>query len=200
MQQNEQTTTCVEVRAGQYGATSLVAAWRADLREAQGEWTTFPGGELEGRRPKALCPACLEQLGRATVEQLGTPRARPVCFQCYRAEFERERTLQAAGQLDTASEERFRFALPFESVNRLRLEMLRAERASARAMTNAGPGRFTNRRRQAQMAARRALRTIAAGLEARQAARPVRERAMVAAAHGAELQPLEAWVPFVVSS
>src|ERR1700682_4166741 len=85
---------------------------------AEDEWVGFPGGELEGKRPKRVCPCC-----------------RPphtLCFQCYRAELDRERALQAAGHLDTASSERFHSALPFEPVNRPRLERLRAERAASR--------------------------------------------------------------------
>ncbi len=29
------------------------------------EWVSFPGGELEGQRPKAMCPACRDVLNRA---------------------------------------------------------------------------------------------------------------------------------------
>src|SRR4051812_25915795 len=106
------------------------------------EWVTFQGGELEGKRPKALCPACREALRAATLS--GSARSvrasrngasstsssigqrRSICFQCYRAELARERALQAAGTLDTASPERFQFQLPFEPVNRPRLAMLKA--------------------------------------------------------------------------
>src|SRR5262249_41913298 len=28
------------------------------------DWVSFPGGELEGKRPKALCPACREAMDR----------------------------------------------------------------------------------------------------------------------------------------
>ena len=30
----------------------------------QDEWVSFPGGELEGKRPKVLCAACREALNR----------------------------------------------------------------------------------------------------------------------------------------
>ena len=116
------------------------------------EWITFPGGELEGKRPKALCPACRNQLMQAAAAQTASAtRLRAVCFQCYRAEIDRDRALKAAGQLDTASAERFQTALPFEPVNRPRLEMLKAERSTARATT---PNVFADRRRQARSAER----------------------------------------------
>ena len=173
------------------------------------EWVGFPGGELEGKRPKALCPACREDLGRI----LGTrrtdddgpalPARRTLCFQCYRAEIDRAGALKAAGQLDTASAERFQTALPFEPVNRPRLEMLKVERSAARAsMLATSAGRFADRRRQAQIAARHALQRIAAGLAAHGVwkstpGNDVRE--MAAAIHAAELQLPESWLPFVVS-
>src|SRR4030095_10681221 len=95
----------------------------------QEEWVTFPGGELEGKRPKALCEACREALKRDAATGPADRRApRPLCFQCYRAELERERALRAAGQLDTASEERFQIQLPFEPVNVPRLAMLKVAR------------------------------------------------------------------------
>ena len=64
---------------------------------------------------------------------------------------------------------------------------------------SAGLGRFTDRRRQAQIAARHALEAIGAGLKARQASAAEHRRAMGAAIHGLELQFPEAWLPFVVS-
>src|ERR1044072_4889437 len=33
---------------------------------AENDWVAFPGGELEGERPKALCPACRAALKRRT--------------------------------------------------------------------------------------------------------------------------------------
>ena len=59
-------------------------------------------------------------------------RSPALCFGCYRAGIERERALKAAGELDTASVERFQSALPFEPVNQPRLQMLKAERSAAR--------------------------------------------------------------------
>lgn len=148
------------------------------------EWITFPGGELEGQRPMARCPGCRARGGR--------PESRvPLCFQCYRAELDRERALKAAGQLDTASDERFQTALPFEPIDMPRLKMLRVARAAERAGMQVGAGRYVDKRRQAQIAARHALQQIAAGVQAR--------GAMLAAIHAAELQIPEAWLPFVVS-
>jgi len=152
------------------------------------EWITFPGGELEGQRPKVRCPACRARGGRPELRA-------PLCFQCYRAELGRERALKAAGQLDTASDERFQTALPFEPIDIPRLKMLRvaraAERAAERAGMQMGAGRYVDKRRQAQIAARHALQQIAAGVQAR--------GATLAAIHAAELQLPEAWLPFVVS-
>lgn len=162
------------------------------------EWVTFPGGELEGKRPRALCSACRGRLRRIVA---GTERHRPkaLCFQCYRAELERQKALGAAGQLDTASDQRFQFALPFEPVNRPRLEMLKADRAATRALQQAGTGRFAERRRQAQIVARRALQSIACELRMQKVERVERDRIVSAAIRAAELQLPEAWLPFVVS-
>lgn len=162
------------------------------------EWVTFPGGELEGKRPKALCPACREALRRAAAEGSGRAVARtsrPLCFQCYRADLERDRALKAAGELDTASAARFQFQLPFEPVNRARLETLKAARSEIRAATP----HYIEDRRRAQIEARHALAQIAAGLKARGLAAADRERAMFEAVHAAELQLPESWLPFVVS-
>src|SRR5262245_36084885 len=73
---------------------------------AEHDWVTFAGGELEGRRPKALCTACRERLTLAATRGTGVSRAGTLCFQCYRAELDRERAIRAAGSLNTASEER----------------------------------------------------------------------------------------------
>ena len=158
------------------------------------EWMTFPGGELEGKRPKAVCPACREAMNRGFL-----PTARTLCFQCYRAELERERALRAAGNLNTGSEERFQAQLPFEQVNRARLAALKAARAEARAAASQGPGAYADKRRQAQIAARHALQQIREGLRARRAAAAVQAEALEEAAHAAELQLPEAWLPFVLS-
>jgi hypothetical protein len=124
-------------------------------------------------------------------------RPRTLCFQCYRAGIDRERALKRAGDLDTASAERFQTTLPFEPVNRPRLEMLKVERSTVRAAT--AYGKLADRRRQAQMAARRALRRVAEGLAVRKMSRADHAREMAAAIHAAELQLPESWIPFVVS-
>ncbi len=164
------------------------------------EWVSFPGGELEGKRPKALCAACREALRRAAVEGKagGRPRGRTLCFQCYRADLERDRALNAAGNLDTASDARFQYQLPFEPVNRPRLDALKATHGDARV---ARP-RYTDKRRRAQIDARHALAQIAAGLKVRGLAIPGSQegdRAMFQAIHAAELQLPESWIPFVVA-
>ena len=170
----------------------------------EGEWVSFPGGELEGKRPKALCSACREQQRRRSVLDTrehhgasasasggGAPRAvRNV---------NRERALKAAGQLDTASPERFQAALPFEPVNRPRLAALKAERVAARATLREGAERFEARRRLAQIAARHALQRIEAALEARQVEPAMAKRIMASAVHADELQLPESWLPFVVA-
>jgi hypothetical protein len=166
------------------------------------EWVTFPGGELEGKRPKALCAACREILKReaATYGSSGNARrSRLLCFDCYRADLARVRALKAAGELDTASEARFQTQLPFEPVNHARLALLNAERAAARTAASQGLGQYADRRRQAQIRARRALQSIAAGLKARQLTPAAEVQAMASAIHAAELQLPEAWLPYVVS-
>ena len=166
------------------------------------EWVTFPGGELEGKRPKALCAGCREALKReaATYGAAGPARrSRLLCFDCYRADLARTKGLKAAGDLDTASEARFQTQLPFEPVNQARLAALKAERTEARAAASQGIGQYADKRRQAQMRARHALQTIAAGLKARQLTPAAQAHAMTSAIHAAELQLPEAWLPYVVS-
>jgi len=165
----------------------------------EGEWITFPGGELEGKRPKVLCPSCREALNR----EAGGPaprsnRSRPLCFQCYRADLDRDRALQAAGDLDTASDARFQSQLPFEPVDRARLEVLKAVRSGERASAVQGIGQYVDKRRRAQIAARHALQAVATGLKARGLAPALEAHFMAAAAHAAELQLPDAWLPFVV--
>jgi hypothetical protein len=173
------------------------------LQFVDGDWVTFPGGELEGRRPKALCPACREALQRAgsiASEAAGeVRRRRTLCFQCYRVELDRERALKAAGRLDTASEARFQSLLPFEPVNRPKLEMLKAERTAMRTTHRGAAEMSAARRRQAQIAARHTLQAIASGLRERRLAARERDIAFEAAIHAAELQLPESWLPFVVS-
>lgn len=173
---------------------------------AEDEWMTFPGGELEGKRPKVLCRACRAKLPQAAIQASATNRANPenranppLCFQCYRAELDRERALKAAGEIDTASDARFQSSLPFEPVNRVRLDRLRAERVAERVTAQAGAGRYIDKRRHAQIAARHALQRIVVGVQAREAPRSEQERAIASVVHAAELQLPEAWLPFVVS-
>jgi hypothetical protein len=175
----------------------------ADGLIAQNDWTSLPGGELEAPRPRTLCTACRERLKQAALRRLVAPggelRQRPICFGCYRAELERERALKAAGQLDTASEARFQCSLPFEPVNRERLEQLRSRRDAARTAERAGVGQFVDRRRRAQIAARHALQGIAEGLRSRGVKVPERHPGSAAAVHAAELQLPDAWIPYVVA-
>jgi hypothetical protein len=175
------------------------------------EWVSFPGGELEGKRPKALCAECREALKRgalagtasSVIDHSRPGRSRPLCFQCYRADLDRERAIGAAGQLDTASETRFQFQLPLEPVNRSRLDGLKAARAEVRRASVQGIGAYVDKRRRAQIAARHALQAIAAGLRSRLGSRhdaaPERGHEVIDAIHAAELQLPEAWIPFVVS-
>jgi hypothetical protein len=166
------------------------------------EWVTFPGGELEGKRPKVLCPACREALKREVATygaSGGARRSRLLCFDCYRADLARARALKDAGELDTASDARFQSQLPFEPVNRTRLEGLKAARAEARAAANQGIGQYADKRRRAQIQARHALQTIAAGLKERQLTPAAQSHAFASAVHAAELQLPEAWLPYVVS-
>ena len=163
------------------------------------EWVSFPGGELEGKRPKALCGACREVLKRQASAATPSRGSRLLCFECYRAGLDRERGLRAAGELNTTTEARFQSQLPFEPVNRARLGMLKAERSAARAVASQGVGQYADTRRRAQIDARHALQQIGAGLNARGLAPEVREQAMAAAIHAVELQLPESWLPFVVS-
>jgi len=166
------------------------------------EWVTFPGGELEGQRPKALCAACREVLKREAATY-GAPgaarRSRLLCFDCYRADLARTRALNDAAAFATPSEERFQSQLPFEPVNKPRLERLKAERIEARTTASQGIGRYADKRRHAQIEARHALQRIAEGLRAHRAQAPLAGSADADAIHAAELQLPDAWLPFVVS-
>ncbi len=183
-----------------------------DHQHTENDWVGFPGGELEGERPTTLCPACRDGQARAArakeSQPTNSPAAghaavrRPLCFQCYRAELDRNRALRAAGQLNTASEQRFQAQLPLEDVDKPRLQMLKAERSQARILGGSGPGGFADRRRRAQIAARHAVQASICPSDARQDAAsrlPDRARAIAAAIHAAELQLPESWLPFVVS-
>src|SRR5688572_16404093 len=130
-------------------------------------WLAFPGGELEGARPRALCPACREALKAQARGPLGargrmgrSPGTKPaLCFLCYRAELDRTRALQAAGAFNASSEARFQEALPFEPVNLTRLAMLKVERLNGQSSQGSRGTlhSFTQRRHRAQIAARHAL-------------------------------------------
>ena len=186
-----------------------------NVQTTSNEWVTFPGGELEGRRPKALCPACREALKRQAAAAIAPRTSRrgpgashfaprtPLCFACYRAELDRQHAIAAAGQLDTGSDARFQCQLPFEPIDEPRLAMLKADRDAARMAQRATPtGSLVDRRRRAQIEARHALQQIAAGLKARAATTADRNQARTAMAsvfHAAELQLPEAWIPFVMS-
>jgi hypothetical protein len=166
---------------------------------ADRDWVAFRGGELEGRRPRVLCQTCRARLKQAAAGGAALVRPAALCFQCYRADIDRERAIRAAGERQTASDARFQSQLPFEPVNRPRLDALKAERAAARAQASVGVGQFNGRRRQAQMAARRALDAVVGAVRARVTDATDRERAIAAAVHAAELQLPESWIPFVVA-
>ena len=163
-------------------------------------WTPFPGGELEGPRTRALCPACR---ALKSAPDSNAPAKPALCFQCYRTQFERDRKIKAAGELDTASEARFQVALPFEPVNVPRLTQLKIEREQSRTQARAGIGIYADRRRRGQIQARRALDRIFRGLQQREIKNrnlaTARESSIAAAVHAAELQLPESWLPFVVA-
>jgi hypothetical protein len=181
-----------------------------DLEPTNDEWVSFPGGELEGKRPKALCAECrdalkreaarsTQHLARSTQHAVRSTR-KTLCFACYRAELDRQKAIAAAGHLDTASDARFQYQLPFEAVDRPRLDMLKADRQASHAADRAtSTGAFADRRRQAQIEARHALQRIAAGVRARAIAKADRDRAMASVFHAAELQLPDAWIPFVMA-
>ena len=93
---------------------------------------------------------------------------------------------------------RWQWLLPFEPVDKVRLERLKADRATARATMKIGVRAYADKRCHAQIAARHALDAIAAGLNAHQFAPAERDRVMSGAIHAAELQLPESWLPFVV--
>ena len=168
----------------------------------ESDWAAFPGGELEGKRPAALCPDCRGTLRLAATG--GLRPARPaLCFQCYRLELERTRALQAAATLDTASEARFQSLLPFDPVNRPRLARLKVERETARVAARTGVGVHIEQRRRAQIEARHALARIVQGIRERrvsQASAVLPPRQMLAARVPARsLEYPASWLPFVVA-
>ncbi len=161
------------------------------------EWVTFEGGELQGKRPEVQCAACRARSAGRRAAKSPPARSSTVCFGCYRAALEYERALGAAGRLETASPERFQTLLPFEPVNRARLEKLRADRAVARATMRSGVGLYVDRRRRAQIAARHALQRVAAGVHSRES-RAANGALSDAAIRALELQLPDSWLPFVV--
>src|SRR5262245_14322808 len=141
---------------------------------AQDEWVSFPGGELEGRRPKALCAACRaalqrEAAGRSTRPDVVRPdgnevrRTRPLCFQCYRADLDRQRGIAAAGQLDTSSQARFQYQLPLEPVDRFRLDSLKTAGADARIASVQGIRAYIDKGRPASVGAPHAVQPVGDG-------------------------------------
>ena len=185
-----------------------------DPEVIEGEWVSFPGGELEGQKPRVMCPTCRERQRAAARAASGSAvpghdrqsggndhggAPSPICFECYRVDLARQRAFHAARNLNTASEARFQGSLPFEPIDRARLERLRAERATVRAAMKVGTARFIDKRRRAQIAARHVLDRLAAGLGSHGASASDRERALADAVHAAELQLPDAWLPFVVS-
>ena len=127
------------------------------------EWVSFPGGELEGLRPRVSARHAATNRSarqrRAFLSSSGRSASSVIA-----PSLDRERALKAAGELDTASSERFQSALPFEPVNRARLAMLEVERAKSRETAHAAAGAFTDRRHQAQIKARHALQRILSGI------------------------------------
>jgi hypothetical protein len=176
-------------------------------RSGGDRWQPFPGGELEGKPATVRCAACLDAFNRGSAVDhgrsgYGTSRARTLCFQCYRAQMDRNRALRAAATLHTASEARFQSQLPFEPVDKLCLRVLKCERSRALEVTFQSHGDRVIRRRHAQIAARHALGRVAADLERRHggaAADRDRDRAVALALRAAELQFPESWLPFVVA-
>jgi hypothetical protein len=122
-----------------------------------------------------------------------------LCFQCYRANLDRERALREAGTINTASDARFQEQLPFEPVDEGRLAMLKVERTTSRGVLLQSAAQFVDRRRRAQMAARHALQSILAVRPGRTSASGVYDRSIAAALHAAELQLPESWLPFVIA-
>jgi hypothetical protein len=155
-------------------------------QHVENEWVALPGGELEGRRPKTLCGPCRVR------KAAGAP-SKAICFECFRADRKRQAgmdaALKAASEFESTREgliARFENGLPFEPVNLPRLRQLKAERIAARHQARAGVGRYIDKRRQAQIAARHALQRLGDGLKTQ-------------GMHAAELQLPEAWLPFVAA-
>src|SRR5262249_20602087 len=150
----------------------------------------------------ARCAACREARRCGELRGNIDPAEKPgtLCFQCYRAELDRERALTAAASLNAASEERFQLQLPLEPGNRPRLAMLRAAREAARQAAASRPQvrqGLVIRRRRAQLEARHTLDRLAAGLRARGIGtmKPPMRAAELRRATVSEYPA--AWVPFL---
>lgn len=111
------------------------------------------------------------------------------------------RVLARLARLDTALVARFQEASPFEPVDHVRLERLRAALQREQRVEQAGAGQVTRRldvrRRRAQIAARHALRTVADGLRARQpgVGQPVTSGQR---SGSTTIRLPESWLPFAV--
>lgn len=119
------------------------------------DWVALPGGELEGPRPRARCAGCRDR------ESAGEPQP-ALCFACYRAQRARERAI---------GEVLARAASPFASGGDPPVggEVRGVVRHFCLPPSPAdGDPRYVElarRRRQAQIAARRALAEPAIDLE-----------------------------------
>ena len=111
----------------------------------------FQAASWKGSGPRCMCPACRLRAFRASASQGRAPRTRraspesrapsPESRSVFSATASTRRAsgrCSAARNLNTASEARFQDSLPFEPVNRARLERLRAERSTARAALKSG--------------------------------------------------------------
>ncbi len=173
------------------------------------EWVSFPGGELQGKRPNSRRTPTHATEPTDPTDQTHptdwTHRSHPghpagtLCFQCFRVGLDRDRALKAAGELDTATDARFQFILPLEPIDHARVSILKGERAVARAEARQGAGEFVDRRRRAQIEARHVLHSVLAAVRSRQLPASLRECQIASATHAAELQLPDAWLPFVVS-
>ena len=148
----------------------------------------FPGGELEGPRPKGLCPACRLRAFRASASQgsgrLERRRTRvPAPSPWARASspylfpvLSRRPGARAGVAGGPQPQHRVRGAL--SRLAAVRAGEPRAARAPARGRwasdRRSAAARFADKRRHAQIAARHALDRIAAGLRSRGVGEPLR--------------------------
>ena len=183
--------------------TQAPAQFAKDLKDS--DWVGFPGGELEGKRPKALCPACRDGPSAPGRRATGPTPSCPLFPMLPRRNRPRSRP-QGGGPAG----HRVGGAVPDRA----------AVRAGQPAAARDAEGGAIDRARldarnefgqvcrpQASGADRRAPRAAAdrSGprrqqcVEADAPGNDVREREMAAAIHAAELQLPESWLPFVVS-